>query len=90
MRWAVVRFNGKVQVCIPETGAGFALLTIEPGKSVPALVGLGVSIPLAGRPGIVMSWEDEPVEVEGQPKFGTPTSSILLAPAAGPLLHGAN
>lgn len=83
MRWAVVRYDGQVRACVPETAAVFILIDAA-ANLVPALMpNAGTAIPLAGRPGIVMSWEDQPVPLHGQPEFGKATSSIIPAGAVG-------
>lgn len=101
MRWAVIRDGGKVKACIPESMA-VAVTVVHPNdpnrREIPALMPVpGILLPLAGKPGIALTWEDNPVELEGQPEFGKETSDIILAGSIsakldgrGPLFNGGN
>lgn len=101
MRWAVIRDGGKVKACIPESMA-VSVTVVHPNdparKEVPALMPVpGILLPLAGKPGISLTWEDNPVELEGQPEFGKETSEIVrpesihrILDVRGPLFNGGN
>ena len=86
MRWAIIRHNGKVRACIPETVAIFVSVMDprEPLQQIPACLTVpGMPIPLSGEPGICLSWEEAPVPLDGQPAFGTESGKI----ATGAGLH---
>jgi len=86
MRWAIIRHDGKVRACIPETVAIFVSVVDprQPLVKIPACMPLvGMPLPLSGEPGVSLTWEDEPVPLEGQPPFGTESGKI----ATGAELH---
>lgn len=94
MRWAIIRESGQVRACIPESMANLVSV-VDPhdrtGTKIPALVPLpGVVLPLTGKAGISMSWEDSPIPLEGQPDFGNESSEIVTFPKLSPLSHFPN
>lgn len=81
MRWAIVRHDGKVRACVPESAAIFAAVVdpAQPLNKIPALLpSPGVVIPLSGTPGVALSWEDAPVPLDGQPAFGEESGRVAV------------
>jgi len=79
MRWAIVRQDGKVRACIAEA-AVILISMVDPAKpfeKIPALLA-GSVIPLGGAPGISLTWEDEPVPLDGQVPFGQESGAVQL------------
>lgn len=77
MRWLIVTIESQTLACIPESAAIFARISDGRGSEIPALIPVaGIAIPLAGRPGLVARWADNPEPLTGMPEFGTPVSSI--------------
>ena len=90
MRWAIIRHDGKVRACIPETVAIFVSV-VDPRKplvKIPACMPLvGMPLPLSGEPGVSLTWEDAPVPLDGQPAFGEESGRVAVG--AGLHIFGA-
>ena len=79
MRWAIVRQDGKVRACIAEA-AVMIVSMVDPSKpfeKIPALLA-GSVIPLGGVAGISLTFEDEPVPLDGQAPFGQESGAVQL------------